>query len=137
MRHFPLDILLFNLGLLITLIHSQATLPDLPSSTASVASSTPTLSDVDRNKYFHESSGPDADHFDIRYFHGGLAVEERKNSLRHMITAYLLAFQELGLETWIAHGTLLGWWWNGKVCNQNIAQRSKFFCLSVIDPPVG
>ncbi|KAF3491942.1 uncharacterized protein GIQ15_01459 [Arthroderma uncinatum] len=31
-----------------------------------------------------------------------------------MIRAYLQFFQENGLETWIAHGTLLGWWWNGK-----------------------
>jgi hypothetical protein len=32
-----------------------------------------------------------------------------------MIRAYLMTFNELGLETWIAHGTLLGWWWNGKI----------------------
>jgi hypothetical protein len=29
--------------------------------------------------------------------------------------SYLLFFAEKGLETWIAHGTLLGWWWNGQV----------------------
>jgi hypothetical protein len=32
-----------------------------------------------------------------------------------MTRAYLNFFREQGLETWIAHGTLLGWWWNGKV----------------------
>lgn len=31
-----------------------------------------------------------------------------------MIRAYLRFFEDNGLETWIAHGTLLGWWWNGK-----------------------
>ena len=23
---------------------------------------------------------------------------------------------DLGAETWIIHGTLLGWWWNRRVC---------------------
>jgi hypothetical protein len=32
-----------------------------------------------------------------------------------MVRAYLQFFHEKGLETWIAHGTLLGWWWNGAV----------------------
>jgi hypothetical protein len=32
-----------------------------------------------------------------------------------MVRAYLGFFREKGLETWIAHGTLLGWWWNGAV----------------------
>lgn len=31
-----------------------------------------------------------------------------------MIRAYLKWFRDQGLDTWIAHGTLLGWWWNGK-----------------------
>jgi hypothetical protein len=32
-----------------------------------------------------------------------------------MIRAYLTFFRDNKLDTWIAHGTLLGWWWNGKV----------------------
>lgn len=32
-----------------------------------------------------------------------------------MIRAYLGFFRDHGLETWIAHGTLLGWWWNGRI----------------------
>jgi phosphorylcholine metabolism protein LicD len=41
--------------------------------------------------------------------------EERTESLHHMIRAYLNFFHDRGLETWIAHGTLLGWWWNGRI----------------------
>ncbi|KAI5285478.1 hypothetical protein KEM54_000534 [Ascosphaera aggregata] len=41
--------------------------------------------------------------------------EERKETLRYLIKAYLTFFEERHLETWIAHGTLLGWWWNGKI----------------------
>ena len=28
---------------------------------------------------------------------------------------YLSSMLDIGAETWIIHGTLLGWWWNGKV----------------------
>ena len=32
-----------------------------------------------------------------------------------MIRAYLSAMTDLGAETWVMHGTLLGWWWNGQI----------------------
>lgn len=44
-----------------------------------------------------------------------MSDEERTDTQLHMIRAYLKFFNEQGLDTWIAHGTLLGWWWNGKV----------------------
>jgi len=53
-------------------------------------------------------------HYDRRYFHGIVPYDQRSGALRHMIRAYLRFFRDHGLETWIAHGTLLGWWWNGK-----------------------
>jgi LicD family len=54
-------------------------------------------------------------HYDIRYFKGVVTYEERTDTLSHMVRAYLNMFRETGMETWIAHGTLLGWWWNGKM----------------------
>ncbi|KAI9894864.1 MAG: hypothetical protein M1814_000084 [Vezdaea aestivalis] len=67
-------------------------------------------------KYFHE---PGYDilrrHYDSRYFKDIVSYEERSVTLHHMIRAYLLFFRDRGLETWIAHGTLLGWWWNGNI----------------------
>ena len=39
-------------------------------------------------------------------------------SYRHIpliLQAYLATFRHLHIETWIAHGTLLGWWWNGQI----------------------
>ena len=67
-------------------------------------------------KYFHEPNGNDSlNHYDARYFRGVISDEERMDSLIHMVRAYLIFFRNKGLETWIAHGTLLGWWWNGKV----------------------
>lgn len=80
-----------------------------------------TLNRSQEDKYFHEPVGHErgADdrlgHYDVRYFHGMVTEEERAESLHHMIIAYLNFFRQNDLETWIAHGTLLGWWWNGEV----------------------
>lgn len=67
-------------------------------------------------KYFHEPGTDDIlGHYDIRFFSQLVDDAERAETLTHMIRAYLNFFNENGLETWIVHGTLLGWWWNGKV----------------------
>lgn len=66
-------------------------------------------------KYFHEPGGDNTlGHYDARYFHGVVSDEERTDTQAHMVRAYLNFFRENELDTWIAHGTLLGWWWNGK-----------------------
>lgn len=68
------------------------------------------------NKYFHEPGG-DAHlgHYDIRYFSQQVSYDDHRIVLRHLIRAYLTTLDKLGAETWIAHGTLLGWWWNGQI----------------------
>lgn len=67
-------------------------------------------------KYFHEPGNDDIlGHYDERFFSEPVSDSERAETLTHLIQAYLNFFDENGLETWIAHGTLLGWWWNGKV----------------------
>ncbi|TAQ83365.1 hypothetical protein B7494_g8314 [Chlorociboria aeruginascens] len=70
-----------------------------------------------KTKYFHEPGGSmELGHYDIRYFTGkAVTYEERGDTLYHLIRAYLTVFRERNIETWIAHGTLLGWWWNGKI----------------------
>ncbi|MCJ1307230.1 hypothetical protein MMC25_000876 [Agyrium rufum] len=68
------------------------------------------------NKYFHEPGGDDLlGHYDIRYYKGLNTYDDRQETQLHMLKAYLQTFEDHGLETWIAHGTLLGWWWNGKL----------------------
>ncbi|KAN0110199.1 LicD family domain containing protein [Hyaloscypha variabilis] len=68
-------------------------------------------------KYFHEpGASNEQSHYDIRYYAGApVTYEERGDSLHHLIRSYLTVFRERNIETWIAHGTLLGWWWNGKI----------------------
>jgi hypothetical protein len=68
------------------------------------------------SKYFREA-GPTEEqgHYDGRFFKGMLSYEEQRPELRRIIRAYLTIFRSLGIETWLAHGTLLGWWWNGQI----------------------
>jgi len=71
-----------------------------------------------RMKYFHEpiSHAKETDdilgHYDLRYYKGVVEYEKKRETQLHMMRAYLETFAELELETWLAHGTLLGWWWN-------------------------
>ncbi|KUI62093.1 Protein MNN4 [Cytospora mali] len=67
-------------------------------------------------KYFQEAGGNEKlGHYDGRYFQGEVDYEDHRVALRHLIRSYLSVFRALGIETWLAHGTLLGWWWNGQI----------------------
>ncbi|KAK4075144.1 uncharacterized protein Triagg1_4808 [Trichoderma aggressivum f. europaeum] len=67
-------------------------------------------------KYFTEPGGSLArSHYDQRYFKGEISYEEHRDVLRQLIRSYLMTLHEHGVETWLAHGTLLGWWWNGQI----------------------
>lgn len=67
-------------------------------------------------KYFHEPGRDDIlGHYDTRFFTSPVDDASRAETLTHMIRAYLNFFNDHELETWIAHGTLLGWWWNGRI----------------------
>ncbi|KAI0113778.1 LicD family-domain-containing protein [Nemania sp. FL0031] len=67
-------------------------------------------------KYFHEPGWDvESGHYDVRFFRGKVAYEEHRPALRNLVRSYLGTFKALGVETWLAHGSLLGWWWNGKV----------------------
>ncbi|CAM1510531.1 Fc.00g008660.m01.CDS01 [Cosmosporella sp. VM-42] len=67
-------------------------------------------------KYFHEPGGSlELGHYDSRYFKDKVPYAEHRFVLRDLIRSYLGTLHEYGVETWIAHGTLLGWWWNGQI----------------------
>ena len=53
-------------------------------------------------------------HYDRRFATGVLDVEERRRRLRALVRTYLATMHDLQAETWIMHGSLLGWWWNGR-----------------------
>jgi phosphorylcholine metabolism protein LicD len=67
-------------------------------------------------KYFREPGGSLARlHYDVRFFHDEVAYGEHTEVLRNLIRSYLQVLGSVGAETWLAHGTLLGWWWNGQI----------------------
>lgn len=69
-----------------------------------------------QEKYFHEPGGSMARlHYDKRFFKEEVAYDEHRLVLRDLVRAYLGVLDAHGAETWLAHGTLLGWWWNGIV----------------------
>lgn len=43
-----------------------------------------------------------------------LDYENQRTNLTSLTQAYLSTMSDLGAETWIIHGTLMGWWWNRK-----------------------
>ncbi|KAH7257730.1 LicD family-domain-containing protein [Fusarium tricinctum] len=67
-------------------------------------------------KYFVEAGrNIELGHYDGRYFENKVSYEEHRFVLRDLIRSYLFTMNSFGVETWIAHGTLLGWWWNGQI----------------------
>jgi len=66
-----------------------------------------------KGKYFHESVFHP--HYDGRFADKPLGYRERKQTLSNLIQTYLATFSDIGVETWLMHGTLLGWWWNRKI----------------------
>ncbi|KAL8285447.1 hypothetical protein RB597_002493 [Gaeumannomyces tritici] len=61
-------------------------------------------------KYFREASFHQ--HYDRRFGKRVLGYNEQKIALKNLLQTYLATFADLGLETWLMHGSLLGWWWN-------------------------
>jgi hypothetical protein len=44
-----------------------------------------------------------------------LGYEDQQRALRDLMRTYLSTFAHIGVDTWLAHGSLLGWWWGKKV----------------------
>lgn len=68
-------------------------------------------------KYFNEAKVFDTmvgDHYDFRFF-GGFKVgsKEQTNTLHRMVRTWLSFTRKQGIITWMAHGSLLSWYWNG------------------------
>ncbi|KAL2824889.1 LicD family-domain-containing protein [Aspergillus cavernicola] len=74
------------------------------------------LNTSEEYKYFQEPGNDELHaHYDSRFFKEPVPKEKRSQTLTHIVHSYFEYFNDNGLETWIAHGTLLGWWWNGKI----------------------
>lgn len=65
------------------------------------------------SKYFHESTFHP--HYDGRFADHALDYRDQKRALRNLMRTYLSTFAQLGIDTWLVHGSLLGWWWGEKI----------------------
>ena len=66
-----------------------------------------------KDKYFHESTFHS--HYDGRFAKNTVDKTIRLPHLQALIRTFLATMTDIGAETWIMHGTLLGWWWNEKI----------------------
>ncbi|KAF4505718.1 hypothetical protein G6O67_007636 [Ophiocordyceps sinensis] len=61
-----------------------------------------------KEAYFHA-------HYDARFMVEPLEEEPHRDVIRTLIQTYLATCRGLGLQTWLMHGSLLGWWWGKKI----------------------
>ncbi|KAL9584198.1 MAG: hypothetical protein Q9212_002263 [Teloschistes hypoglaucus] len=73
-------------------------------------------------KYWHESVFIDHE----------LDYENQRTNLTSLTQAYLSTMSDLGAETWIIHGTLMGWWWNRKASRTTDAGRTCSDCTQIM-----
>ncbi len=66
-----------------------------------------------KDKYFHEAIFDR--HYDGRFASGSLQEEDRLSHLTALVQTFLTTMSDIGAQTWIMHGTLLGWFWNQKI----------------------
>lgn len=81
---------------------------------AGLTSNTKDLSTTDSRspqKYFHESIYHP--HYDGRFASAVLPRKTRLFHMRLLLRSYMLAMERAHVRTWVMHGSLLGWWWNG------------------------
>lgn len=79
------------------------------------------LGEEDPPKFFKEAKLLESheqkwlgEHYDWRFFNGiNVGGEEQLLSLHRLIRTYFNFARQHGLITWIAHGLLLSWYWNG------------------------
>lgn len=71
----------------------------------------------DPPKYFKEAKVVGTllgDHYDYRFFNGFNLGYDDKSAKLHRLTRVWLSFcRKQGITTWLAHGSLLSWYWNG------------------------
>ncbi|CBX91426.1 hypothetical protein LEMA_P069340.1 [Plenodomus lingam JN3] len=65
------------------------------------------------DKYFHEATFDR--HYDGRFAGTELPLETRTWHLRLLLKTYIETMERIGVRTWIMHGCLLGWFWNGRI----------------------
>ncbi|KAF6838305.1 hypothetical protein CMUS01_04688 [Colletotrichum musicola] len=95
-----------------------------------LAQATPTPKDPSSAEYFQEASyvyvpcqttpkvtSTDivisfSEHYDARFATKVLNETAQHDAVKVLVQTYLSTLRDLGVQTWLMHGSLLGWWWN-------------------------
>lgn len=56
-----------------------------------------------------------SDHYDGRFAENKLKYAPRREALSALVQSYLQTMAGIEADTWIVHGTLIGWWWNQRI----------------------
>lgn len=71
-----------------------------------------------RHRYFKEGSLlklPNLAHYDVRFYHSKLAPLDRLAILHRIVRSWFRFTNLAEMDTWLAHGSLLGWFFNGLI----------------------
>ncbi|EGU74828.1 hypothetical protein FOXB_14665 [Fusarium oxysporum f. sp. conglutinans Fo5176] len=71
-------------------------------------------------KYFREAS--QYPHYDLRYFGEALEPQLQNAGIKVLMQTYLATFRDLGVQTWLMHGSLLGW-----VVGKEVTEADMYF----------
>src|SRR6478752_8387154 len=63
-------------------------------------------------------------HYMGRYFGEALEPAAQNARIKVLMQTYLATMRDLGVQTWLMHGSLLGWWWGKKVRAQCYTVKS-------------
>ncbi|PNY26674.1 Uncharacterized protein TCAP_03397 [Tolypocladium capitatum] len=69
---------------------------------------------ISRAKVLHVDA-----HYDARFMAEPLEEALHREVIRVLIQTYLATCRELGVQTWLMHGSLLGWWWGKKASSEH------------------
>ncbi|GKT64725.1 mannosylphosphorylation protein [Colletotrichum tofieldiae] len=64
-------------------------------------------------KYFREASF--SPRYDARFATKPLNETAERDALKALVQTYFATLRDLGVQTWLMHGSLLGWWWNKQI----------------------
>ncbi|KAK7217998.1 hypothetical protein V2G26_006001 [Clonostachys chloroleuca] len=106
------------LGLAVSLlcaacITTGAAMPATPGASIAERAEVPGTPDFPEYKYFHESKLNS--HYDSRFMKYQYKEDYQKVLIRGLVQTYLSTFRSLGIQTWLMHGSLLGWWFGRKI----------------------
>ncbi|KAK2743163.1 mannosylphosphorylation protein [Colletotrichum kahawae] len=105
-----------TIGLGAALVQATPIQDQISKATAATPRSAPPDQPV---KHFHEAKLTPhysfSEHSDPRFASAPLNETAQRAAVKVLVQTYLSTVRDLGVQTWLSHNALLGWWWNKQV----------------------